>query len=71
MVYIMFLVGVLVGSVITLILLHINTGSGYFTIKKLSDEDEIYTVNVRLISDQKLNKKSRIVLKREYIDTNS
>ena len=68
---VLFLVGVFVGSIVTQLLTHMKTGRGYFIIKKIPDEEDIYTVNIRLASDQKLTNKTRIILEREYADTNS
>lgn len=68
---VLFLAGVFVGSIITQILTHMKTGRGYFIIKKIPDEEDIYTVNIRLANDQKLTNKTRIILEREYADTNS
>ena len=61
----LFSAGLIVGSLVTQIIFRVNTGSEYFTIKKIPDEEDFYTVNVRLGVDQKLNKKTRIILKRE------
>lgn len=61
----LFSAGLIIGSLVTQIIFRVNTGSGYFTIQKIPDEEDFYTVNVRLGVDQKLNKKTRIILKRE------
>lgn len=58
-------IGIVMGIVITASYMHFKTGYGYFKIEKIQDEEDLYTVNMRLVPDQKLNKKSRIVLKRE------
>lgn len=68
---VLFLAGVFVGSIVTQLLTHVKTGKGYFIIKKVPDEEDIYTVNIRLASDQKLTNKTRIILEREHADTNS
>ena len=68
---ILFLMGVAIGGIVTQILTHVKTGKGYFIIKKVPDEEDIYTVNVRLVNNQKLTNKTRIILEREYGDTNS
>ena len=68
---ILFLMGVAIGGIVTQILSHLKTGKGYFIIKKVPDEEDIYTVNVRLANNQKLTNKTRIILEREYTDTNS
>lgn len=69
--FILFLMGVAIGGIVTQILTHVKTGKGYFIIKKVPDEEDIYTVNVRLVNNQKLTNKTRIILEREYTDTNS
>ena len=69
--FILFLMGVAIGGIITQILSHLKTGKGYFIIKKVPDEENIYTINVRLANNQKLTNKTRIILEREYADTNS
>ena len=69
--FILFLMGVAIGGIVTQILTHVKTGKGYCIIKKVPDEEDIYTVNVRLVNNQKLTNKTRIILEREYTDTNS
>ena len=59
------LAGVIIGRVITTILLKQKTGDGYFRLEKIADEEDLYTINMRLIPDQKLNEKKRIILTRE------
>lgn len=61
----LFLLGVVVGCVITQILFRSMTGFGYFKLDVVSEEDDLYSVNIKLIPNQKLNKKKRIVLKRD------
>lgn len=68
---VLFLMGVAIGGIVTQILTHVKTGKGYFIIKKVPDEENIYTINVRLANNQKLTNKTRIILEREYTDTNS
>ena len=68
---VLFLMGVAIGGIVTQILSHVKTGKGYFIIKKVPDEADIYTVNIRLANNQKLTNKTRIILEREYADTNS
>ena len=69
--FILFLMGVAIGGIVTQILSHVKTGKGYFIIKKVPDEENIYTINVRLSNNQKLTNKTRIILEREYTDANS
>ena len=69
--FILFLMGVAIGGIVTQILSHLKTGRGFFIIKKVPDEENIYTINVRLANNQKLTNKTRIILEREYTDTKS
>ena len=68
---VLFVMGVAIGGIVTQILSHLKTGKGYFIIKKVPDEENIYTINVRLANNQKLTNKTRIILEREYADMNS
>lgn len=60
-----FLLGVIVGCVVTQLIVRFGSGKGYFRVMKVPEED-LYSVNVRLEPDQQLQKKTRIILKREY-----
>jgi hypothetical protein len=62
---VMLLIGVAVGILLSTILTRIKTGYGFFKLEKVSDEEDLYSINVRLVPYQKLNKKKRIVLTRE------
>lgn len=62
---VMLLIGVAVGILSSTILTRIKTGYGFFKLEKVSDEEDLYSINVRLVPYQKLNKKKRIVLTRE------
>ena len=62
---IIFLVGIVIGVILSEVIRHVRTGKGYFKLEKISDEDDLYTINVRLVSYQKLNKKKYILLSRE------
>lgn len=57
--------GIIIGSIITTILSRRDAGYGFFKIEKIQDEEDIYAVNMRLVPDQFLNKKKRIILTRE------
>lgn len=59
------LLGVITGAVVATLLSRSKAGYGFFKLEKIPDEEDIYTINVRLIPDQKLNEKKRIVLTRE------
>lgn len=61
-----FLVGIIVGCIITQTVIRLKTGRGYFRVTKMPGEEELYTVNVRLKPDQQLQTKTRIILKREH-----
>lgn len=61
----MFVVGCLFGFVLSVIMQHKKSGKGYFKLDKVPDEEDLYTVDVRLLPDQDLNKKNRIILTRE------
>lgn len=65
MVYLIFLLGVAVGSIVTQIIIRYNVGRGYFKIREVDKEADMYGVDVRLIADQDLLKVKRIILKRE------
>ena len=61
--YLIFLGGVLVGSIITQLIVRHKTGYGYFKIERYSDEEpDMYKVNVCLTPDQSLLKVKKIVL---------
>ena len=62
----MFLGGVCVGSIITLCLVYLKSGYGWFRIEPYEDdEDDLYTVKIALKKDQALLKKKQIILKRD------
>lgn len=62
---IIFLFGVVIGVILSEVIQHVGTGKGYFKLEKIQDEDDLYTINVRLIPYQKLDKKKHILLSRE------
>ena len=59
------LLGVIIGAIIATVLTRMKTGYGFFKLEKIPDEEDLYTVNFRLIPDQKLNKMKHIILTRE------
>lgn len=65
MVYLMFLLGVAAGSIITQIIIRHNVGRGYFKIRVVDKEADMYGVDVRLLADQDLLNAKRIILSRE------
>ena len=60
-----FAVGVLGGSAVTLIILGIQSGVGYFKVDPVEPDEGTYSVNVRLEANQNLLKKNFILLHRE------
>ena len=64
-VYLLFPLGLLIGSIITQIMFHRSTGSGCFRVRVINPDEDLYSVNVRLVEKQNLLKKKRIILIRE------
>ena len=65
--YLIFLGGILLGSILTQLIVRNKTGYGYFKIEPYSDEEpDMYKVNVCLTPDQSLLKVNKIWL---YKDT--
>lgn len=62
---IMFWVGIVIGVILSEVIRRARTGKGYFKLEKIQDEDDLYTINVRLVPYQKLDKKKHILLSRE------
>lgn len=62
----LFSLGVVVGCIVTQILFRSMAGFGYFKLDVVSEEDDLYSINIKLIHNQKLNKKKRIILKQEH-----
>ena len=60
-----FAIGLLGGSAVTLIILGIQSGVGYFKIDPVEPDEGTYSVNVRLEANQNLLKKKIILLYRE------
>ena len=60
-----FAIGVLGGSAVTLIILGIQSGIGYFKVDPVEPDEGTYSVNVRLEANQNLLKKNFILLRRE------
>lgn len=59
------LLGIVIGAIVTTLLSRTKTGYGFFKLEKIPDEEDLYTINMRLIPDQKLDEKKRIILTRE------
>ena len=60
-----FAIGILSGSAVTLIILGIQSGVGYFKVDPVEPDEGTYSVNVRLEANQNLLKKKMILLHRE------
>lgn len=60
--YLSFLLGVLLGGIVAYIIFHQSTGKGYFRVRVINPEEDLYSVNVRLVEKQNLLKKKRILL---------
>ena len=59
------LLGIIIGAIMATVLSHSKTGYGFFKLEKIPDEEDLYTINMRLVPNQKLNEKKRIILTRE------
>lgn len=57
---IIFFAGIVIGVLVSEVIRRVRTGKGYFKLEKIPDEDDLYTINVRLVPYQKLNKKKHI-----------
>lgn len=57
--------GAILGSVVTSVIFRIDSGYGYFKLEKVPDEEDFYTINMRILPNQKLDKKKKITLTRE------
>ena len=60
-----FVLGFVIGCITAKVIFRFTSGHGYFKLGIVSEEDGLYSVNIKLIPNQKLNKKKRIVLKRD------
>lgn len=60
-----FLFGLVIGVIVSNVSRWLSTGRGFFKLEKVPDEEDFYKINVRLLPDQKLNKKKHIILTRE------
>lgn len=66
MIYLVFLGGVIFGTLITRFLTDRVNGKGYFKLEPFDDDDTgCYKVNVRLKANQDLLKVKRIILNKE------
>ena len=62
---IIYLVGVLVGVVITLLLLALRSALGFYRVDPVDPDEGTYSIKIRLTRDGKLLKKKLIMLYRE------
>lgn len=60
-----YLVGVLVGVVITLLLLVLRSALGFYRVDPVDPDEGTYSIKIRLTRDNKLLKKKLIMLYRE------
>lgn len=68
MIYLAFLGGVVVGTIVTRVIIGLQSGKGYFKIEPYRDEDGtegLYAVNVCLTANQDLLKKKQIILHKD------
>lgn len=67
MIYLVFLGGVVFGSIMSNILFHRKTGYGRFKIEPYYDEDnsDLYRVNIAMTPDQKLLDVKKIILHKD------
>lgn len=63
--------GIFIGSVLAKIIIYLTSGKGYFSVSNVSPEDGLYSINLRLVKNQKLDKKKTIVLVRDRITDDS
>lgn len=62
---IIYLVGVLVGVIITLLLLALRSALGFYRVDPVDPDEGTYSIKIRLTRDDKLLKKKLIMLYRE------
>lgn len=62
---IVYLVGVLVGVVITLLVLALRSALGFYRVDPVDPDEGTYSIKIRLTRDDKLLKKKLIMLYRE------
>lgn len=68
MVYLAFLGGVALGTILTRIFMDLRSAHGHFKVEPYVDEDGVeglYSVNVRLVPDQNLLKKDILILHKD------
>lgn len=66
MYYLIFLGGVILGTILTNVLFYTKCGRGYFKLVPYDEDNTgFYKVNIRIPSDQDLLKKDKIILAKE------
>ena len=60
-----FLAGGLLGCILTRLVIHFQTGHGFFTVSPVKDADGFYSVNVSLRNDENIFQKNYILLKKD------
>ena len=64
--YLVFLGGVVLGTVVTLIFKHFRTALGYFKVAPYDEDDTgYYKVNIRIVDKTNLLHTDRIILRKE------
>ena len=64
--FIIFSLGVLLGTIVTLTIRAVLSGNGYFKLEPYDEENTgFYRINVRIMSNQDLMKKKYIILRKE------
>ncbi len=55
---IIFFAGIVIGVLVSEVIRRVRTGKGYFKLKKIPDEDDMYTINVRWFLTRNLIKRN-------------
>lgn len=64
--YLILLIGVVVGVLLTLLFFYHKSGYGYFIIESYDDDETgFYKINIRIPTQDKLLKKKQIILYKE------
>lgn len=64
--YLLLLIGVVLGSFLTLLFFYHKSGYGYFMVEPYDDDNTgFYKINIRVPTQNKLSKKKQIILYRE------
>lgn len=63
--YLILLIGVALGVVLTLLSFYHKSGYGYFTVVPYDEDTGFYNINVRIPTQGDLSKKKRIIIYKE------